>query len=351
MTVLAIVCPNCGARVSCVADTGWACAVCSNTIRMIDRIPVFAVGASHYQSVVAGVRASHEYNRTTSSEDHLAYTARTLEIYEVISKIIDHTFSGRSHRRLTVLDVGGGRGELAFLLANTFDVATIDVDLYSVRLAQRLQSDERRFQVLCGDCSRLPLESQSVDVVIEKDTAHHMSDPKAFLAEMARVMRPDGLALIIEGVESTLVNRRKALQQDRMRQLGAEHHHFLLRDIKRLSRELFHSAWAAHVEPALFQKVMARLGCPAFGRWIDGLAARLPIRLLALGLGGGGVVFACRRPVDTSAKFQAFAAETMPMVEYPVDLVDTSPMADTVVENIQQMLLRGITGAGTFVSR
>ena len=47
-----------------------------------------------------------------------------------------------------------------------------------------------------GDAAALPLEDESVDLVISSFAAHHLPDRHAALAEMMRVLRPGGKVVI-----------------------------------------------------------------------------------------------------------------------------------------------------------
>src|ERR1017187_6260397 len=146
-----IICPCCGKPVMSVPSGQYSCTTCPGAIRMVDGIPVFAVRSNHLAEVTAGILASHRYNAETPADAHLAYTTHTLATYRTLRKIIDGSHPESKKRRLTILDVGGGRGELALLFAGRYDTAMIDVDLYSAQAAQVLQVGASHFRVLCGD--------------------------------------------------------------------------------------------------------------------------------------------------------------------------------------------------------
>jgi SAM-dependent methyltransferase len=44
--------------------------------------------------------------------------------------------------------------------------------------------------VVCGDASKLPLESSSVDFVVSFETIEHLEYPDDFVSEVARVLKP-----------------------------------------------------------------------------------------------------------------------------------------------------------------
>ena len=53
-------------------------------------------------------------------------------------------------------------------------------------------SDDKAFQDVTGDATRLPFRSESFDTVITTELLEHLPDPEQCLAEVARVMRPGG---------------------------------------------------------------------------------------------------------------------------------------------------------------
>jgi malonyl-CoA O-methyltransferase len=62
-----------------------------------------------------------------------------------------------------------------------------------LRESARQQRFLRRFTPLCADAHRLPLRSQSFDLVLSNLLLEWCHDPDAVFAEAARVLRPQGL--------------------------------------------------------------------------------------------------------------------------------------------------------------
>ena len=98
-----------------------------------------------------------------------------------------------------VADLGCGTGELAANLAPFVrQVIGVDssaemLDAARDRLAARQNVELRR-----GQLERLPLEDESVDAVTMCLVLHHVPDPTSVFAEIARVLRPGGKALLID---------------------------------------------------------------------------------------------------------------------------------------------------------
>ncbi len=104
----------------------------------------------------------------------------------------------------TVLDFGCGTGWLARCLATMgADVLAVDVsdkvlDLGRRFLARDPLADELRVTFARFDGVRLPAADASMDRVVSFDAFHHVLDQAATLAEMARVLKPGGIAVFHE---------------------------------------------------------------------------------------------------------------------------------------------------------
>jgi SAM-dependent methyltransferase len=100
-----------------------------------------------------------------------------------------------------ILDVAGGTGQTGRHLARGGASAVI-VDLTLPMLAAGLRSvrEEGRGDVVFarGDAADLPFPDDQFDVVVCRFAMHHMDDPSAAVAEMARVCRPEGGVTLID---------------------------------------------------------------------------------------------------------------------------------------------------------
>lgn len=95
-----------------------------------------------------------------------------------------------------VLDVACGEGYGSALVAQTaHSVIGVDADFDSVKHAMRAY-DSSNLRYLHGNATCLPVESESVDVVVSFETLEHVAEQELFFAEVLRVLRPDGLLII-----------------------------------------------------------------------------------------------------------------------------------------------------------
>jgi SAM-dependent methyltransferase len=110
------------------------------------------------------------------------------------------------HRGEVVLDYGCGPGNdvVGFLaLGRAERVVGVDVSATSLGLTRRRLAlhgvDPRRVDLIkvSDAVPGIPLPAESVDYVFTEGVLHHVSDPEANLAELRRVLRPGGRALVM----------------------------------------------------------------------------------------------------------------------------------------------------------
>lgn len=101
-----------------------------------------------------------------------------------------------------MLDVGTGPGHVPVLVCErSADARVVGVDLSRHMLARaearRARSPHReRLSFAVADAKRLDFADASFDAVFSNTILHHIPDPRPFLAELARVLRPGGVLLV-----------------------------------------------------------------------------------------------------------------------------------------------------------
>jgi SAM-dependent methyltransferase len=106
-------------------------------------------------------------------------------------------------RGTRVLDVACGTGTTARLLARECAAATVGVDL-GVQAIERARREARadglaeRARFVHGDAEALPLPDASFDVALSECSLCTFPDKPRALAELARVVRPGGIAAIAD---------------------------------------------------------------------------------------------------------------------------------------------------------
>jgi ubiquinone/menaquinone biosynthesis C-methylase UbiE len=92
------------------------------------------------------------------------------------------------------LDVGCGNGAAALLVADTFGVRVVgvDVDPEQIALARSTAGGRTDVLFITADATLLPFEEGRFDVVATNKTTHHVRRWSSALAEMRRVLKPHG---------------------------------------------------------------------------------------------------------------------------------------------------------------
>jgi 2-polyprenyl-3-methyl-5-hydroxy-6-metoxy-1,4-benzoquinol methylase len=104
-----------------------------------------------------------------------------------------------------LLDVGCGDGALSWLFSLTgAQVTGVDVLPLALTLARRATAARSAaVQWLGADACTLPFKDDVFDLVVSSDTVEHLAAPWDLLREMARVLKPQGWAVISTPIRLT----------------------------------------------------------------------------------------------------------------------------------------------------
>jgi SAM-dependent methyltransferase len=102
-----------------------------------------------------------------------------------------------------VLEVGCAPGRLSLLLTREHGLDVIGLDLDPAMIERARANDERsgeggacRPSFVVGNAASLAFPDGSFDLVVSTLSMHHWAEPTAGLAEMGRLLRPGGRALV-----------------------------------------------------------------------------------------------------------------------------------------------------------
>ena len=135
--------------------------------------------------------------------DPAAYDTHSRRLFGSLFHGIAADIGASASPDATVLEVGCGPGHLSVRLADEYglDVTGLDLDPEMIEraksnAAQSSAIGRRPPTFVVGDVAALPFDDSAFDLVVSTFSMHHWSDPAAGLRELARVLRPGGVALI-----------------------------------------------------------------------------------------------------------------------------------------------------------
>jgi ubiquinone/menaquinone biosynthesis C-methylase UbiE len=114
--------------------------------------------------------------------------------------LYDRLVAGVPLEQLTVLEVGCGPGGGSAHLARTYHPASFTaVDLSQGMIDWcRENRQEANLHFIQGDAMDLPIDSNSVDIVLNLESSHCYPSRLKFFKEVERVLRPGGLFLLAD---------------------------------------------------------------------------------------------------------------------------------------------------------
>ena len=123
-------------------------------------------------------------------------------LYDRVAEDVYAELTARHRTRgATIVDIGCGPGDLAAeIAARLKEVRVVGIDISPSMLlwAGRHATADGRVKFLNGDAAELPFNEASVDMVVSTLSMHHWPDPADAFAEIDRVLRPGGVALIYD---------------------------------------------------------------------------------------------------------------------------------------------------------
>jgi len=129
-----------------------------------------------------------------------AATYEEMDHSEVNQAFVDRLVSLGARGRL--LDIGTGPGDIPVLVVDRMaDSRVVAVDLAPrmLRLAEQRRTRSphaARVEIRVADAKALDFEDACFDAVFSNTILHHLADPRPFLREARRVLKPGGALLI-----------------------------------------------------------------------------------------------------------------------------------------------------------
>lgn len=172
-------------------------------------------------------------------------------------------FAARWAAGKRVLDVACGEGYgSAGLALQAAHVTGVDVSEAAIAHARAAYAGQANLEFLAASCTALPLPAASFDAVVSFETIEHIEGQEAFLGEVARVLRPEGVFVLSCPNKVEYSDKRNYANEFHVKELYRD-------ELEALVRARFpHIAW--HGQRPSFFSVIAREGeAPARGELFD----------------------------------------------------------------------------------
>lgn len=96
-------------------------------------------------------------------------------------------------RGIDYLDIGAGSGELIGMIRNQFDIQECRACDYTDTL---MEMPGQKVDIVNLNRAPLPYREASFDLVTATEVIEHMENPRCFLREISRVLKPGGLCVL-----------------------------------------------------------------------------------------------------------------------------------------------------------
>jgi len=120
----------------------------------------------------------------------------------------------------TVLDIACGEGYGSALIArHAAHVTGADISPPTIAHARARYAGDAKLDFREADCAALPFADASFDVVVSFETLEHIAAQEAFLDEIRRVLRPEGLVVISCPNKAEYSDKREHVNEFHIREL------------------------------------------------------------------------------------------------------------------------------------
>lgn len=130
-----------------------------------------------------------------------------------------------------VLDIACGEGYGSALLSrDAKSVVGVDISAKAVAHARNVYEGMPNLRYEVGSATAVPLPDASVDLVVSFETIEHLHQQREMLAELRRVLRPDGLLIISSPNKQVYSDDRNYVNEFHVKELYFEEFNTLLRE-------------------------------------------------------------------------------------------------------------------------
>ena len=163
-----------------------------------------------------------------------------------------------------VIDVACGEGYGTALLARTAaQVTGVDVSAQAVAHARKAYAQLGNARFVEGSCTRLPLADASADLAVSFETIEHIEGQEQFVAELARVLRPDGILLLSCPNKIEYTDKRQYVNEFHVKELYRDELASLV------AARFAHARWFGQ-RPTFYSVIAPEEGAAKAGQLVEG---------------------------------------------------------------------------------
>ena len=172
-------------------------------------------------------------------------------------------FASRWVEGRRVLDIACGEGYGSALLARrAAHVLGVDVSQPAIDHAKREYASLANAEFKQGSCTAIPAADASVDVAISFETLEHIAEQEPFLAELARVLKADGVIIISCPNKAEYTDKRGTRNEFHVKELYRD-------ELDAMVRKRFpHAAWYGQ-KPSFFSVIAPERAASAAGQLVE----------------------------------------------------------------------------------
>lgn len=129
-------------------------------------------------------------------KERIDYSSQDDNIVASMSKYMYLVAHRMTRLNATILDIGCGYGWGTHLLSSKGRVIGVDIDRKTISEAKKRFRDNKNIQFMCTDATHLPLQSNSLDTVVEIENIEHIREWWKCLQNIRRMLKKGGLLVI-----------------------------------------------------------------------------------------------------------------------------------------------------------
>ena len=156
--------------------------------------PVIKINSSQSKSKEKKQQAHFDWYSNNGKQNYSDYAATTF--WRVADKIAFDKWKTYIAPQSIVLDVGCAQGRSTFYLMDLpIEIIAFDISKRMIQEAIKCYKKgtyQARASFFVADATQIPLQSNSIDVVLGYGVIHHMEHPAKICEEIARILKPNG---------------------------------------------------------------------------------------------------------------------------------------------------------------